>query len=97
MEGAEKREQHDQTNFSKMEKLLRIAKGEGDAASDEVLKCLQQDREVPVEIMDQLAPVKRTFVENWNRLCKKLKDLSEEALRKPAPRRKRRQAPGRDA
>jgi hypothetical protein len=36
-----------QTHFPKIEKLLRAAKGEGEAASDEALKCLWEDREVP--------------------------------------------------
>jgi len=74
MEAAEKQAQ---TDFSKIKKLLRVAKGEGDAASDEALKCLQENREVPSDIMEQLGPGKRVFLEHWNRLVKRLRDLTE--------------------
>jgi hypothetical protein len=84
MEAAEKQPQ---TDFSKVKKFLRVAKGEEKATSDEVLKCLREDREVPPDIMRQLGPGKRVFLENWNRLCKKLKELIE----KDAPKRKPRQ------
>ena len=65
-----------QTNFSKIEKLLRIAKGEEEPPSAEVLKCLQEDREVPPDLME-LLPGKRAILEHWNRLVKKLKDATE--------------------
>jgi hypothetical protein len=65
-----------QANFSKIEKLLRIAKGEEEPPSAEVLNCLQEDREVPPDLME-LLPGKRVFLEHWNRLVKKLKDATE--------------------
>jgi hypothetical protein len=74
MEAAERQAQ---TDFSKIKKLLRVAKGEEEAPSDEVLKCLQEDREVPPDIMEQLGPRKRVFLEHWNRLYRKLRDVSE--------------------
>ena len=65
-----------QTNFSQIEKLLRIAKGEEAPPSAEVLKCLEEDREVPPDLVE-LLPAKRVFLEHWNRLVRKLKDATE--------------------
>jgi hypothetical protein len=65
-----------QINFSKMKKLLRIAKGEEEPPWAEALKCLQEDREVPPDIME-LLPGKWVFLQHWNRLVKKLKDATE--------------------
>jgi hypothetical protein len=74
METAEKEAE---TDFSEIKKLLRIAKGEAETALDEVLKCLQEDREVPADIMEQLGSGKRAFFEHWNRLVEKFRDAAE--------------------
>jgi hypothetical protein len=74
MEAAKKQTQ---TDFSKITKLLRAAKGEGETASDEAVKCLQENRKVPSDIMEQLGPGKRVFLEHWNRLVKKLREVTE--------------------
>ena|SRR5215472_7915059 len=66
-----------QTEKPMIKELLRKVEGEGQVDSDEVLKCLKEDREVPAGVMERLEPGKRVFLENWNRLCKRLSDLNK--------------------
>jgi hypothetical protein len=77
LERMEAPEKQAEANFSEIKKLLRIAKGEAETALDEVLKCLQEDREVPADIIEQLGSGKRAFLEHWNRLVKKFRDAAE--------------------
>ena len=62
-----------ESDFSKIRKLTDQARGQGDAVAAEVLEHLREDREIPADVMERVEPGTRLILENWNRLCQKLK------------------------
>ena len=57
----------------KIRTLTSQARGQEDAVAAEILEHLREDREIPADVMERVEPGTRLILENWNRLCQKLK------------------------
>jgi hypothetical protein len=79
-----------ESGFARVRKLTGQARDKGDAVAAEILKHLREDREIPADVMERVEPGKHLFLENWNRLCKRLKEVIEKDAPKRRPRQRRR-------